>query len=320
MIKIVVLDGYTENPGDLSWDGLKQFGEVTVYDRTPKDQVIARIGGAQAIFSNKVVIDAQIMDACPRMKFVGLLSTGYNVVDIAAAKARGIVVCNIPAYSTPSVAQMTFSLMLDICFHAAQHSESVHAGHWSACPDFCYWETPLIELAGKTMGIIGYGRIGQAVSRIAAAFGMKTLCYSRHRTCQDMPDNCRYAELDEIFAKSDVISLHCPLSESMQGIVNRETIARMKDGVIILNTGRGPLVVEQDLADALNSGKVYAAGVDVVSEEPIRADNPLLSAKNCVITPHISWAPKASRERLMEIAVNNLAAWLKGTPVNNVAE
>ena len=254
MIKIVVLDGYTENPGDLSWDGLKQFGEVTVYDRTPKDQVIARIGGAQAIFSNKVVIDAQIMDACPMMKFVGLLSTGYNVVDIATAKARGIVVCNIPAYSTPSVAQMTFSLLLDICFHAAQHSESVHAGHWSACPDFCYWETPLIELAGKTMGIIGYGRIGQAVSRIAAAFGMKTLCYSRHRTCQDMPDNCRYAELDEIFAKSDVISLHCPLSESTQGIVNRETIARMKDGVIILNTGRGPLVVEQDLADALNSG------------------------------------------------------------------
>lgn len=318
MNKIVVLEGYAVNPGDLSWEGLNKLGALTVYDRTPADQVAAHIGDAQVVYTNKVVIDAELMDRCPNMKFVGVLATGYNVVDVQAAKQRGVTVCNVPAYSTPSVAQMTFSLLLDICTHAAQHSDSVHAGKWSACPDFCYWETPQIELAGQTMGIIGYGRIGQSVSRIASVFGMNVLCNSRSRACKDLPENCRYAGLDEIYAQSDVISLHCPLQESTEGIICRDTIAKMKDGVIILNTGRGPLVVEQDLADALNSGKVYAAGVDVVSAEPIRADNPLLTAKNCLITPHIAWAPKASRQRLMDVAVNNLEAWLKGAPINTV--
>ena len=319
MLEIVVLDGYTANPGDLKWDGIKNLGHLTVYDRTDNTQVIGRIGNARAVFTNKVVIGADAMDACPDMKFIGVLATGYNVVDIAAARERGITVCNIPAYSTPSVAQMTFSLLLDICFHAARHSDSVHEGKWTRCPDFCYWETPLIELAGKTMGIIGYGRIGQAVSRIASAFGMNVLCNSRSRSCQELPANCRYADLEEIFAKSDVISLHCPLHEGTQGIICRENISKMKDGVIILNTGRGPLVVEQDLADALNSGKVYAAGVDVVSEEPIRANNPLITAKNCVITPHIAWAPGASRQRLLDIAAGNLKAWINGSPVNVVS-
>jgi glycerate dehydrogenase len=318
MLKIVVLDGYTTNPGDLSWDGIGELGMLTVYDRTDAPETALRIGDARAVFTNKVVIGADVMDACPEMKFIGVLATGYNVVDVAAAHERGITVCNIPAYSTPSVAQLTFSLLLDICFHAARHSDSVHAGKWAACPDFCYWETPLIELAGRTLGIIGYGRIGQAVSRIASAFGMNVLCNSRRRSCRELPANCRYADLEEIFKMSDVISLHCPLHEGTQGIICRENIAKMKDGVIILNTGRGPLVKEQDLADALNSGKVYAAGVDVVSAEPIRADNPLLTAKNCVITPHIAWAPEASRRRLMEVAADNLKAWIDGCPVNVV--
>lgn len=318
-MKIIVLDGYAANPNDISWAPLERFGEVTVHDRTAPGDVIARIGDAEAVFTNKVVIDEAVMAACPNLKYIGELATGYNNVDVEAARRRGIAVCNIPAYSTDSVAQMTFSLLLDICFHAARHSDAVHAGKWTACPDFCFWETPLIELAGKTMGIVGYGRIGRAVSRIAAAMGMRVLCYSRHRT-GELPEGCHWAALDELFAQSDVISLHCPLNDDSRGMINRDSIAAMKDGVILLNTGRGPLVVEQDLADALNSGKVYAAGVDVVSAEPIRADNPLLSAKNCVITPHIAWAPFAARRRLMDIAVGNLAAWLDGSPVNNVAK
>jgi len=318
MRKITVLDGFALNPGDLSWKDIEKFGELTVYDRTPADLVVERIGGAQAVFTNKTVIDAKAMDACPNMKFIGVLATGYNVVDVAAAKARGITVCNIPAYSTPSVAQHTFALLLDVCNHAALHSDGVHAGKWTNSPDFCYWEKPLIELSGKTMGIIGFGRIGQAVGRIASAFGMEVLCQSRSRSCTDMPDNCRYADLDEIFEKSDVITLHCPLHEGTQGIICSENIARMKDGVIILNTGRGPLVNEQDLADALNSGKVYAAGLDVACVEPMKADNPLLTAKNCVITPHIAWAPLESRRRLMNIAAENLAAWVNGAPINTV--
>ena len=318
-MKIIVLDGYAANPGDLSWDGLRALGELTVYDRTPADQVIARIGDAQAVYTNKVLIDASVMDACPNMKFVGVLATGFNVVDVAAARSRGVTVCNIPAYSTDDVVQMTFALLLDICLNVAKHSASVHAGDWTRCPDFSYSLTPLIELSGKTLGIIGYGRIGQAVSRIASAMGMRVLCNSRRRACTDLPANCRYADLEEIFAESDVLSLHCPLNESTKGIVNKDSIARMKDGAILINTGRGPLIVEQDVADALNAGKLYGAGVDVVSAEPIAADNPLLSAKNCVITPHIAWAPKDARVRLMNIAVNNLAAWLDGAPVNVVS-
>lgn len=319
-MKIIVLDGYAANPNDISWAPMEALGEVTVYDRTPADQVIERIGSAEAALTNKVVIDEAVMAACPSLRYIGVLATGYNIVDVDAARRRGIAVCNIPAYSTDSVAQMTFSLLLDICFNAARHSSSVHAGKWTACPDFCFWETPLIELAGRTLGIVGYGRIGQKVSRIASAMGMNVLCHSRHPDpALALPENCRWATLDEIYALSDVITLHCPLNDDSRGMINRDTIARMKDGVILLNTGRGPLVVEQDLADALNAGKVYAAGVDVVSAEPIRADNPLLTAKNCVITPHIAWAPKAARERLMAIAVQNLKAWQDGQPINNVA-
>lgn len=318
MLKITVLDGYALNPGDLSWADVEKFGELTVYDRTPANLVTERIGDAGAVFTNKTIIDADVMDACPDMKFIGVLATGYNVVDVQAAKERGITVCNIPAYSTPSVAQHTFALLLDVCNHVSLHSDGVHSGKWTNCPDFCYWEKPLIELSGKTMGIIGFGRIGQAVGRIASAFGMNVLCSSRSRSCTDMPENCRYADLNEIFAKSDVITLHCPLHEGTQGIICRENIEKMKDGVIILNTGRGPLVVEQDLADALNSGKVYAAGLDVVCVEPMQADNPLLRAKNCIVTPHIAWAPIESRRRLMNIAVQNLEAWINGTPMNTV--
>ena len=318
-MRIVVLDGYAANPGDISWDALKRCGEVTVYDRTAPEDVISRIGDAEAVFTNKVVVDEAVMTACPNIKYIGELATGYNNVDVAAAKRRGIAVCNIPAYSTDSVAQMTFAMLLDICSRAAQHSAAVHAGKWAACPDFCFWETPLIELASKTMGIVGFGRIGRAVARIAVAMGMNVLCYSRHPGGEPLPEGCRYANLDALFARSDVISLHCPLNDDSRGMINRESIARMKDGVILLNTGRGPLVAEQDLADALNAGKVYAAGVDVVSAEPIRPDNPLLTARNCVITPHIAWAPFEARQRLMDIAVGNLEAWMRGEPQNNVA-
>lgn len=318
-MKIVVLDGYAANPNDIPWDGLARLGELTVYDRTPPELVVERIGDAEAIFTNKVPVTEALLEACPGIRFVGELATGYNNIDVAACKRRGVVVCNVPAYSTMDVVQMTFSLLFEICFNVARHSASVHAGEWTACPDFSYSVTPLIEVSGLTLGIIGFGQIGQAVARAASAFGMNVLCHSRHHTVTDMPANCRYATLDEILAESDVITLHCPLNEGTKGLINRDTIAKMKDGVILINTSRGPVVVEQDLADALNSGKIYGAGVDVVSAEPIRADNPLLTAKNCVITPHIAWAPKGARDRLMAISVSNLEAWLGGEPVNNVA-
>ncbi len=317
-MKIVILDGYTENPGDLSWQGFEALGDVQVYDRTPADQIVARIGDAQAVIVNKVPITAQTMDACPSIRYIGVLATGYNVIDVAAAKQRGIVVTNIPTYGTAAVAQMAFALLLEVCHHVAHHSDAVHEGRWEHNDDWCFWDYPLIELAGKTMGIIGFGRIGQNVGQIAQAFGMKVLAYDTYQNPALVSETCRYAQLDEIFAASDVISLHCPLFDSTLGIINKDAIAKMKDGVIILNNSRGPLIVEQDLADALNAGKVYAAGLDVVSTEPIKGDNPLLKAKNCLITPHISWAPKESRQRLMDIAVANLKAFADGAPVNVV--
>ena len=316
-MKIVVLDGYAANPNDLSWAPLEALGEVTVYDRTPAGLTAARIGDAEVAFTNKTAIDAAVIDACPNLKYIGVLATGYNNIDLAAARRRGIPVCNVPTYSTDDVAQMTFALLLDICFQAARHSEAVHAGRWAESPDFAFWDAPLIELAGLTMGVVGYGRIGQAVGRIASAMGMKVLCCSRHPSAPP-PENGRYAALEEIYALSDVITLHCPLNDDSRGMINRDSIARMKDGVILLNTGRGALVVDQDLADALNSGKVYAAGLDVVSVEPIRSDNPLLTARNCLITPHIAWSPRAARERLLNVAVDNLAAWLRGETRNDV--
>lgn len=316
-MKLVVLDGYTENPGDLSWDVLRQFGDVTVYDRTDEADVIERIAGADIVIGNKTRISAEAMASDSALKYITILATGYDVVDVAAAREHGIPVSNVPSYGTDAVAQFAIALLLEICHHVAHHSETVHAGRWESCPDWCYWDYPLIELAGKTMGIIGFGRIGQQTGRIAKAMGMHILATGSRPT-----DSGRkiadYVELDELLARSDVIALHCPLFPSTRGIINRENIAKMKDGVILINNSRGPLVDEQALADALNSGKVYAAGLDVVSTEPIRGDNPLLKAKNCLITPHISWAPKEARERIMDCTVKNIRAFLDGKPVNVV--
>jgi glycerate dehydrogenase len=316
-MKIVILDGYTENPGDLSWDWLKEFGEYKVYDRTPYEdaEIIRRIGDAEVVMTNKCPISAATMDACPNMKFITVLATGYNIVDYEYAKTKGIPVANVPTYGTAAVGQFAIALLLEICHHVAHHSQAVHEGRWEHCDDWCFWDYPLIELDEKTMGIIGFGRIGQQTGRIAKALGMKILA-SGSRPTDSGREIAEYVELDELLAKSDVIALHCPLFPSTKGIINKDSIAKMKDGVIIINNSRGPLVVEQDLADALNSGKVAAAGLDVVSTEPINGDNPLLTAKNCLITPHISWAPKEARQRIMDITEGNLRAYLSGAPVN----
>jgi glycerate dehydrogenase len=316
-MKIVILDGYTENPGDLSWAGFEKFGPVRVYDRTPEDKTAERIGDAEAAITNKTPLPKQVIESCPSLKYIGVLATGYNIVDTEAAKKRNITITNIPTYGTDAVGQFAIALLLEICHMTGHHNNAVHSGRWEKCPDFCFWDYPLIELAGKTIGIIGFGRIGQKTGMIARALGMKVIAFDEYES-EAGRSIARYVTLDQLFAESDVIALHCPLFPSTQGIINRGTIAKMKDGVIIINNSRGPLVVEEDLAEALNSGKVYAAGLDVVSTEPIRGDNPLLKAKNCIITPHISWAPKESRARLMDIAVGNLKAWLDGSPVNAV--
>lgn len=319
-MKIVVLDGFAENPGDLSWGGLEALGALTVYDRTDRADealILARIGDAEAVYTNKTPLSASVIAAAPRLRFIGVLATGYNVVDLAAASARGIPVCNVPAYGTEAVAQHTFALLLEICNQVAHHSAAVQTGRWSACPDFCFWERPLMGLAGKTLGIVGFGRIGRAVGRIGRAFGMEVLA-SGSRPTPEGEAIARYVPLEELLAASDVVSLHCPLFPETERLIRRETIARMKPGAILLNTGRGPLVDERDLADALNSGRLYAAGLDVAVTEPIPADSPLLSAKNCFITPHIAWAGRESRQRLMDIAVENLAAFLRGDTVNAV--
>ena len=312
-MKIIVLDGYVENPGDLSWEPLAALGELTVYDYTAPAEVITRIGDAPVILTNKTVITREIMDACPQVKYIGVLATGFNVVDIAAAKEKGIVVTNVPAYSTQAVAQFTMALLLEICHHVGKHNDAVQQGRWSACRDFAFWDYPLIELAGKTIGIVGYGRIGQATAKAAQALGMKVLAYSRHG--QGEP----FVPLDELYARSDIVSLHCPLTAENAGMINRETIAKMKDGVILINTARGGLVNDADLREALLSGKVYAAAADVVTVEPIRADSPLLGLDNMILTPHIAWACYETRQRLMDIAVDNVRQYLAGTPVNNVA-
>ena len=319
-MKIVVLDGYTENPGDLSWGRLEELGEFIVYDRsslTDEDEAIARIGEAEIVITNKTPITKRVLDSCPSIRYIGVLATGYNVVDYVYAAKKGIPVTNVPGYGTDTVAQFTFALLLEICHRVAHHSEAVHAGRWEQSPDFCFCDYPQIELAGKTIGIIGFGRIGQKVGTIAKAFGMKVLAHSPHEYESGKAIGT-YVDLDTLLAESDVISLHCPLFPGTEGIINQATIAKMKDGVILLNNGRGPLVVEQDLADALNSGKIQAAAVDVVSAEPIKGDNPLLTAKNCFITPHIAWATKEARQRIMDCAVNNVKAFLSGAPENVV--
>ena len=319
-MKIVVLDGYTENPGDLSWGELEKLGEVTVYDRTSYEEapiIAERIGDAEIVITNKTPIGRETIDKCPNLKLIAFLATGYNVADYRYAREKGILVVNVPTYGTQIVGQYAVGLLLEICSHYGHHDRTVKEGKWEKSPDWCYWDYPMIELYGKTAGIIGLGRIGQATARILRAMDMRVLAYDAQES-ESGRELAQYVELDRLLAESDVIFLHCPLFPSTDGMINKEAIAKMKDGVILINNSRGQLVVEQDLADALNSGKVYAAGLDVVSTEPIRGDNPLLRAKNCLITPHISWAAQASRQRIMEITVENVKAFLEGRPVNVV--
>ncbi len=318
-MKIVILDGYTENPGDLSWEGIGSMGDLTVYERTAEEQIEERIGDARVVLTNKTPITGEIMGKCPNLEYVGVLATGVNVVDLDAARERGITVTNVPAYSTDSVAQFTMALLLELCHHAGAHSDAVKAGEWSRCPDFCFWNYPLVELAGKKMGIIGFGRIGQAVARLAKAFGMEVLAYGRRGIRQELlEEGMRGVSLEELYAQADVVSLHCPLTEENRGMICRESIEKMKPGVFILNTARGPLINEEDLREGILSGRVGGAAVDVAAREPIPADSPLLTAPNLIITPHIAWAPREARERLMNTAVENLRAYLAGDPVNVV--
>ena len=317
-MKIVVLDGLTLNPGDLSWDELEKLGQLTVYDRTPPERVVERIGNAAAVFTNKTLVSREHLALCPSVKFVGVLATGYNVVDVAAASERGIPVCNVPGYGTMAVAQFATALLLELCHHVGKHSDDARSGSWAKHPDFCYWLNPLVELDGKTLGIVGFGRIGQAFARIAQALGMSVLACANHPDLRLESDTLRYATLDETYAQADVISLHCPLQESTQGMIDGAAIARMKPGVLLINTARGQLIVEQDLADALNSGRVAGAALDVLSSEPPAADNPLLTASNCLITPHIAWATKEARERIIATAAENLEKFIAGGVQNVV--
>ena len=322
-MKIVVLDGYTLNPGDLTWDGFERLGELVVYDRTAydlssKELVIERGKDADIILLNKTLLNREMMDEMPRLKYVGVLATGFNIVDVAAAREKGITVTNIPTYGTNAVAQMAIALLLELCHHAGAHGEAVANGEWETNPDWSFWKYPLIELAGKTIGIIGYGRIGRTVGEIAKALGMKVVAMANTPDLSLEGDMMHYGDLEDVLRESDVISLHCPLTETTSGIINKDTISRMKDGVMIINNSRGQLIVEEDLRDALKSGKVAGAALDVVSSEPIKPDNPLLEAKNCIITPHISWAPKEARTRLMDLALENLKRYLSGDPINVV--
>ena len=319
-MKIVVLDGYTENPGDISWGPLEALGEVTVYDRTAyeeSDLIAERIGDAEVAVINKTPISRATIERCPFLKAVAVLATGYNVVDCEAAKEKGIVVMNVPVYGTDNVSQYAVSLMLEMCSHIGMHSDSVHAGEWAENVDWCYWKAPMVEVSGKTAGVIGLGRIGYNTARILQAMNMKVLAYDAYQNDKGR-EVAEYVELDELLAKADFIFLHCPLFPATQGIINKETIAKMKDGVYLINNSRGPLVVEQDLFDALESGKIAGAAVDVVSTEPIKADNVLLKAKNCIITPHISWATKEARERIMQTTADNIRAYAQGNPANVV--
>ena len=316
-MKIVILDGHALNPGDLSWDFLNQFGSVTVYDRTPEDQIISRIGDAQIVLLNKCPITAATLDACPSVKLICVLATGYNVVDTAAAKERNIPVCNVPDYGTAAVAQFTFALLLELCHQVGHHGKTVRDGKWCNCPDFCYWDTPQMELAGKTMGIIGFGRIGRAVGKIAKAFGMDVIAYNRSQ-CEEGKAIGRYVSLEEVLSTADVVSLHCPLSAENTGMIDAEAIAKMKDGAMLINTARGPLVDEAALRAALEQGKLRGAACDVISAEPMKADNPLKDAPGCIITPHMAWAPVESRKRIQACTERSIRAFLDGNPINTV--
>jgi len=344
-MNIVILDGYTSNPGDLSWDGIAKHGNLAVYDHTPAALTIERACDAEIVISNKTALGAAEINQLPKLRYIGLLSTGYNIVDLDAAKRHGIAVTNIPAYSTPSVAQLVFALLLELCNNAGKHSVSVHAGEWARSRDFCYWKFPLVELAGKTMGIVGFGNIGRATAKIAKAFGMNVLACGRpgaetsgaitdfstpggrrqggsHPALQnETPLQCVFSQLstlEEVLSSSDVVSLHCPLFSETVGLINRETIAMMKHGALLINTSRGGVINERDVADALADGRLGGAGMDVLSTEPPKPDNPLLSAPNCVITPHIAWATREARTRLIHVLEENLAAFIAGKPQNLV--
>lgn len=319
-MNIVVLDGYPLNPGDLSWEPLKAFGNLKVYDRTPYNtqDILEAIGDAEIVFTNKTPLSEATLKQANQLKYIGVLATGFNNVDTDFAKSQNIVVTNVPTYSTSSVAQFTMALILELCHHVGAHDRAVHNGDWSKSPYFSFWNTPQMELQGKYLGIIGFGKIGQATAKIAQAFGLNILAYSRSRNKILESDTCQYATLDELLEKSDIISLHCPQTEATAGIINKTSLSKMKKNALLINTSRGGLIIEEDLKNALNSNQIAGAALDVVSKEPIKADNPILSAKNCIITPHIAWSPKASRERLMKVAVENLKSFLDGKPQNVV--
>ena len=318
-MKIVILDGYTLNPGDLSWEPIQQLGELTVYDRTPPEQVVQRAADAEILLTNKALVSRSAIQQLPRLRYIGVLATGYNIVDTEAARERGIPVTNVPTYATQSVAQAVFAHLLNLTHHTAEHAQGVRAGRWSACPDFCYWDWPLVDLAGWTMGIIGFGRIGQAVARIAQAFQMQVLTYDSNPAVKNsLPTGVQWAELDELFGRSDVVSLHCPLTPQNERLVNARRLALMKPTALLINTSRGGLIDEAALAEALNRGQIAGAGLDVLSVEPPPADHPLLSARNCYITPHQAWATKAARQRLLQAAADNIQAFLAGQPRNVV--
>lgn len=316
-MKIVILEGLSVNPGDLSWEPIEQLGDVTIYDRTTHEQAAERIEDAQIVLVNKVPITAEIMDTCPNLRLICVLATGYNVIDCDAARSRGIRVCNVPTYGTNAVAQFTFSLLLELCNRVGHHDNLVHNGRWCTCPDFCFWDTTQIELAEKTMGIIGFGKIGKAVGKIAKAFGMNILAYNRSQSPEGA-EIAKYVDLETLLNESDVISLHCPLTEATQNLINQQTIAKMKDGVILINTARGQLLNERDVVAALENGKLRAAAVDVASKEPIEKSNPLLTAPNCIITPHMAWSPVESRQRIIEITAQNIQAYIAGDPIHVV--
>ncbi len=316
-MRIVVLDGYTLNPGDLSWGRLEALGDCSVYDRTALEDIVERAGDAEIVLTNKTVLSADVIRHLMRLRYIGVLATGYNVVDVEAANERGIPVTNVPSYGTTSVAQMVFAHLLNLTQHVAHHARTVRDGRWAACPDFCYWDMPLLELAGLTLGIVGFGRIGRAVAGLAQAFGMKVIVHDVIVPAE-MPEGCRMVELEEVFREADVLSLHCPLTPRTGKLVNAERLALMKPTAFLINTSRGPLIDEPALADALNAGRLAGAGLDVLSTEPPAADNPLLTAKNCYITPHIAWATRSARQRLLSIAIDNVAAFIAGRPQNVV--
>lgn len=317
-MEIVALDVYSANPGDISWDELLALGNVTMYDRTTKDKIVERIGGAEIVLVNKVPLGGDVFSACPGLKYIGLLSTGYDIIDLDAAGAHGITVCNAPAYSTAAVVQHTFALLFELCAHTSVHSSSVREGKWARCPDFCYWDTPLTELSGKTLGVVGFGKIGSAVARAATAFGMNVLACARNPRQESGIDGVQMNDFESLIKNSDIISLHCPQTAESLDMICADTIAKMRDGVIILNTARGGLINEADMSAALKSGKVAAYGADVLKKEPPAPDCPLINAPNTVITPHIAWAPLQTRERLIHIAIENVRAYLRGQPQNKV--